>query len=242
MALWMAACSNSKSDKSPQETVPEATEQHNTLTREEQDAGWRLLFDGQSINNWHVYGKDGVSGWKVENGELVALGEAGLEGLGNDIVSNEVFENFELSLEWKISEEGNSGIFFNVVEDTTKYKAVYETGPEYQLIDDVGFPMKLEDWQKSGANYGMHAPAKAAYKPVGTFNHSRIVVQNGQVAHWLNGEKVVAYTLWTPEWEQLIAAGKWEDFPDYGLARKGHLALQDHGNQIWFRNIKVKTL
>ncbi|MBK6932081.1 MAG: DUF1080 domain-containing protein [Saprospirales bacterium] len=216
--------------------------QMNTLSGTEKKAGWQLLFDGKTTGGWHTYGQAAVRGWAVENGELIALGQAGHEGTANDIVTERTFENFELVLEWKMSPGGNSGVFFNVVEDPAKYPAVYATGPEYQLVDDIGFPEKLEDWQKSAANYGMHAPARAVLKPVGQFNLTRMVVNKGHVEHWLNGVKVVAYQLWTPEWEALVRKGKWKDFPGYGRARSGRIALQDHGNQIWFRNIKIREL
>ncbi len=243
LLLSLSACQPG-AEKTGEETGTEAAAEAaplNTLTEAEKAEGWKLLFDGKSADGWHVFMRDSVKGWAIENGELIALGEAGLEGLGNDIVTDAEFENFELSIEWKVSEAGNSGIFFNVVEGP-EYKAVYETGPEYQLIDDEGFPMKLETWQLSGGNYGMHPPAKKAYKPVGEFNHTRLIVNKGHVEHWLNGEKIVEYDLWTPEWEALVKAGKWKDFPGYGRARKGHIALQDHGNQAWFRNIKIREL
>jgi hypothetical protein len=213
----------------------------NTLTQEEADNGWTLLFDGQSMDLWRVFNTDTLFGWEVKGGEMVALGTAGLEGLGSDIVSKEEFTNFELSLEWKVSTAGNSGVFFNVVEGEDLH-AVYESGPEYQLIDDIGFPMKLEDWQKSGANYAMHAPTKVNSNPAGEWNHTKITVNNGKVTHELNGMVVVTYELWTPEWEALKQEGKWKEVPTYGQARSGHLALQDHGNQSWFKNIKVRRL
>ncbi|MBN8587798.1 MAG: DUF1080 domain-containing protein [Rhodothermia bacterium] len=213
----------------------------NTLSTSEKKAGWQLLFDGKSMQGWHTYGTTGTRGWAVQNGEMVALGQAGHEGTANDIVTEQEFENFELVLDWKISKGGNSGIFFNVVEDK-RYKAVYETGPEYQLIDDVGFPAKLEDWQTSAANYAMHPPAVKAFKPVGEWNHTRIVVNRGEVTHWLNGQKTVQYQMWSPEWERMVKEGKWKDFSGYGRAKKGKIALQDHGNQIWFKNIKIKML
>lgn len=214
---------------------------HNALSKKEQSDGWQLLFDGKEIKGWHTYNKKGIVGWDVKNGEMIALGQAGHEGEAHDIVTDKEYENFELSLEWKISQGGNSGIFFNVVE-SPQYSAVYATGPEYQLIDDIGFPAKLEDWQKSAANYAMHPPRKMAVKPVGEFNHTRLIVNKGHVQHWLNGELIVEYDLWTPEWENLVTTGKWKDFPGYGRAKKGRIGLQDHGNQIWFRNIKIKTL
>jgi hypothetical protein len=241
LLLGLAACQGGpkKNMEAAEDQTPETT--HNTLSEAEIAEGWKLLFDGLSTAGWRVYGREEVTGWAVENGEFIALGQAGLEGQGNDIITEGQYENFELSLEWKISEAGNSGIFFYVVE-SPEYRAVYETGPEYQLIDDVGFPMELEPSQHTAANYGMHAPARIASKPAGEYNHTRLVVNNGQVEHWLNGERVVAYELWTPEWEALVQAGKWKDFPGYARARQGHIALQDHGNQCWFRNIKIREL
>ena len=241
--LFLGACQSGapKTEEGSSSAPSAETGPPNTLTAAEKADGWKLLFDGQTTNGWHVFNRDTVTGWAIENGELIALGEAGLEGLGNDLVTNDEFENFELSLDWKVSEAGNSGVFFNVIEGP-QYKAVYETGPEYQLIDDENFPMELEAWQFSGANYAMHPPSKKAYNPVGTFNHTRIIVNKGHVEHWLNGEKVVEYELWTPEWEALVKAGKWKDYPDYGRAHKGHIALQDHGNQAWFRNVKIRVL
>ncbi len=234
--LW--ACSTkSPSEESTMGTSPEHI--HNQLTAAEKAEGWTLLFDGESTNGWRVYQRDEVRGWAVENGELIALGEETPDGHANDIITEKQYRNFELQLEWKVSKGGNSGIFFNVVEED-QYKTVYATGPEYQLVDDDGYPNGLADNQKSGANYAMHPPAKNVVRPQGEFNHSRIVVLNGHVQHWLNGEKVVEYDLWTPEWEALVQAGKWKDFPGYGKARSGHIALQDHGNKTWFRNIKIK--
>jgi Domain of Unknown Function (DUF1080) len=208
----------------------------NKLSKTEEKAGWKLLFDGKTLNGWHNYNAKGIKGWEVKDGQMIALSQG-----SNDIVSDEEYENFELTLEWKVSPGGNSGIFFNVVE-SPKYEAVYVTGPEYQLIDDVGFPEKLEDWQKSGANYAMHPPKVAAYKPVGEFNFTRLVVNKGRVEHWLNGQKTAEYQLWTPEWETLAKTGKWKDFPAYGRAKRGRIGLQDHGKVTWFKNIKIRPL
>lgn len=208
----------------------------NKLSKTEEKAGWKLLFDGKTLNGWHNYNAKGIKGWEVKDGQMIALSQG-----SNDIVSDEEYENFELTLEWKVSPGGNSGIFFNVVE-SPKYEAVYVTGPEYQLIDDVGFPEKLEDWQKSGANYAMHPPKVAAYKPVGEFNFTRLVVNKGRVEHWLNGQKTAEYELWTPEWDHLTKTGKWKDFPAYGRAKRGRIGLQDHGKVTWFKNIKIRPL
>jgi hypothetical protein len=210
----------------------------NTLTPGERAAGWRLLFDGKSTAGWHTFGKPQVVGWRVADGELIALGQGGDHA--NDIVTDEAFENFELVVEWKLSPRANSGIFFNVVEKG--YEAVYATGPEYQLIDDAGWPDKLEAWQQTAANYAMHLPTAKAARPVGQWNATKIVVNKGHVQHWLNGAKVVEYDLWTPDWEARVKAGKWKDYPGYGRAKRGLIGLQDHGNQVFFRGIKIRTL
>jgi Domain of Unknown Function (DUF1080) len=147
------------------------------------------------------------------------------------------YGSFELEFDWKVAPNANSGLLYHVLET---HPSSYETGPEYQLIDDLGYKGKLEDWQKSGADYAMHPPLKMASKPAGEFNHTRLVVDAAHVEQWLNGVKVADFVAWTPEWEKLKSAGKWKDYPDYGIARKGYLALQDHGGGIWFKNIKIK--
>ncbi len=215
--------------------------QHNVLTEEEKAEGWELLFDGRTTSGWRGFQKENITideGWYAHQGALVASGIGG--DIGGDIVTERKFGNFIFDTEWKISEGGNSGILYLVGENG--YNAVYETGPEYQLLDDMGFPVPLEDWHYTGANYGMHAPGDPDIKPAGEWNTTRIVVDNGQVEHWLNGKKVVEYELWSEEWEELVASGKWSGYPGYGRYREGHIALQDHGDQVWFRNIKIKEL
>lgn len=212
--------------------------QHNKLSPEEKEAGWQLLFDGKTTKGWHSFQKKSVTGWIVENGNLIALGQGG--DIGGDIVSDQNFENFELKLEWKISAEGNSGIFYHIIEND--YLAAYETGPEYQLMDDLGFPQHLEDWQLSGANYAMHPANNVQLKPIGEFNTTRIIVNGTHVEHWLNGIKVVEFEQWTNDWKKRIQNCKWKDYPEYGLAKKGKIGLQDHGNKVWFRNIKIREI
>lgn len=212
----------------------------NQLTKAEKKEGWQLLFDGQTLKGWRTYQNKKSNSWSVQNGTLHCKGSStDKSDLRADLVSASQFKNFELSIDWKISPEGNSGLMYLVSEDQ---KAAYQTGPEYQMIDDIGFPQKLEDWQKTGANYAMNPAPTAKPKKVGDWNNTKIIVRKGKVEHWLNGEKIVAYEMWTPEWEQLKKTGKWKDTPSYGKNKKGHLALQDHGSEVWFKNIKIKEL
>lgn len=201
------------------------------------------LFDGESLKGWHAYnkGSDTIKNWTIIDAALVCLGAA-KDAHGGDIVTDKDYENFELTWDWKVDKGSNSGVMYHVVEDP-KYKTTYETGPEYQIIDDIGFPGKLEDWQKTGANYAMHpANENKKLKPVGEWNSSKIVFNNGHVEHWLNGEKIVEFEAWSKEWTKKKKEGKWKDFPDYGLAKKGKIALQDHGNKAYYKNIVIKEL
>jgi len=217
-------------------------QQANTLTPKEKKQGWQLLFDGQTLNGWKGYNSDKMfSCWSVQNGELVCQGKGGSVTAG-DIITTADFDNFELDLDWSISKEGNSGIFYHVLEGP-QYHAAYETAPEYQLIDDAGWPDKLEEWQKTGADYAM-TPAAEGKKlmPVGEWNHSRIIYNKGHVEHWLNGMKVVEFQAYSPEWNQKKEQGKWKDYPGYASSQKGHIGLQNHGSGVKFRNIKVRKL
>ena len=240
IAIFISACGSSSTpteNNTAETTVEtEAVSTHNTLTAEEAAAGWQLLFDGKSTAGWRNYGQSTVSGWTVKNGELVAAGGSG------DIMTEKQFENYQLSLEWKISPGGNSGIIYNVVEDTSIYKTTYATGPEYQIIDSGGYKDKLTPKQVSAANYDMQTPNEIVVRPVGEYNQARIVVNQGKVDHWLNGANVVSYELWSPEWKAQVQNSKWKDFPGYGIGKKGHIALQDHGDVVYFRNIKIKEL
>ena len=181
----------------------------------------------------------------VEHARLAQKRAACLAGRSDqraDLSTDQQFTNFELSIDWKASKGGNSGVMYGVVEDP-KYKTAWMTRPEYQFIDDVGFPQKLEEWQKAGANYAMHvASADKPLKPVGEWNTTKIVVYGKHVEHWLNGKKVVEFERWNDEWQKLRDSGKWKEAPDYGTAKTGRIALQDHGSIFWFRNVKIRPL
>jgi hypothetical protein len=216
----------------------------NTLSDAEKKAGWRLLFDGKSLAGWHGYNGQSLGSWTVEDCAMKTLGTKGNYGsdLRADAVTDLSFENFEIRIDWKTTQGGNSGIMYGVVEDK-KYKAAWMTGPEYQFIDDIGFPEKLELWQKTGGNYAMHPPnSEQKLMAVGEWNNSRLLVKGAHVEHWLNGKKVVEFERWNEEWNKLRNSGKWKEAPDYGLAKAGRIALQDHGSIFWFRNIKIREI
>ncbi len=217
-------------------------EKQNVLTEAEKAEGWQLLFNGSDLSGWRDYNGDSLTApWFAEDGMIQAKG-TGADEHGY-IVTDKVYENFELVWDWKIAEGGNSGMLYHVVENP-KFKVPYVTGPEYQLIDNLGFPQPLEDWQKTAADYAMHVPdtTKLIIKPAGEWNTSKIVFDNGHVEHWLNGEKVIEFEAWTDDWFARKNSGKWENAPEYGLARKGVICLQDHGSAAWFRNVKIREL
>ncbi len=217
------------------------TEKQNVLTDQEKQDGWKLLFDGQTLNGWKNYNEPGITGWSAQDGNLASSG-TGSDSTGY-IITDRKYDNFELAFDWKIAAEGNSGVMYHVTE-SKKFKTPYKTGPEYQLLDDIGFPQKVENWQLTGADYAMHVadPAAKKLKPVGEWNTSKIIFNNGHVEHWLNGSKIVDVEAWTPEWFALKNSGKWTSAPEYGLSETGYISLQDHGSKAWFRNMKIKEL
>jgi hypothetical protein len=225
--IAFAACSSSKSAGD------------NALAKDEKNEGWKLLFDGKSLDGWRTYQNKPSASWSVSDGTIHCKGGTEVSDLHADLITKEQFDNFELSLDWKISPQGNSGIMYHVTEE---YPTAYLSGPEYQIIDDLHFPEKLEDWQKTGANYAMDPAPTAAPNPVGEWNHTRIVVNKGRVEHWLNGKKIVEFQEGTDEWKRKKETGKWKDAAGYGKAQKGYIALQDHGSEAWFRNIKIRQL
>jgi hypothetical protein len=210
----------------------------NTLTKKEIKEGWKLLFNGKDLTGWKYFNGGPVTSWKVEEGIMKNSGVG--SDSGGDIVTLDQFKNFELVLEWKIAPKSNSGIFYHVQEGISK--AIYESGPEYQLIDDAGWPGKLKDSQASGANYDMNPPVGGKVKPIDEWNLTRIVVNGPRVEHWLNGVKVVEYELWSEDWKNRKEKSKWKEVKTYGIAPSGHIGLQDHGGLTMFRNIKIKPL
>lgn len=205
--------------------------------RDHQQKSWKNLFNGRSLEGWRTFQNKIANSWSVIDGMLYCSGNKYNDTKHADLITEERFENFELSIEWKIAPGANSGILYLVSE---AFPGTYQSGPEYQLIDDKGYPTKLEDWQKTGANYAMNIPLQDATKPAGEWNHTRIIVDHGKVEHWLNGKKVVAYTLWDESWKKNKENGKWKNVATYGSVKMGHIALQDHGGETWFREIRIK--
>ena len=223
------------------------TSKDNTLTKEEIQDGWALLFDGKDLSQWKDFnGTEITNGWKAVDGCIQAPGD-GSDAHGY-IVTKKKYADFILSWDWKLTHGGNSGMLYHVVEDPY-YKVPYVTGPEYQLIDNEGWeevnaPAKLHEWQKLGVDYAMHLPdySKMHVNPQGKWNNSMIVFDNGHVEHWLNGEKILEFECWTDDWFALKNSGKWAKAPEYGIAREGLICLQDHGDPASFKNIKIKEL
>ena len=207
----------------------------NQRTEKEKQDSWQLLFDGATPSkHWRGFqSEEFPGGWVVDKGALHRADHAG------DIITKEQFQDFELSLEWRVEGPGNSGIMFRVSEDEDR---TFKTGPEYQILNNQVHPDGRNPLTCAGANYALHAPTKDVCKPVGEWNHTRIVVDGNHVEHWLNGEKVVEYDLFSEDWEKRVAGAKFADWPRYGREPKGHIALQDHQDPVWYRNIKLQRL
>ena len=208
----------------------------NTLTPAEGAAGWHLLFDGRTTQGWRGYRRDSVpAGWQVVDGALTLV-----RGGAGDIITRDSFANFELSLEWNISPGGNSGIIYRVTEQS---EATYTSGPEMQVLDDSGHADGRSRLTAAGSLWGLYpSPAGVVRRP-GEWNQVRIVVNGNHVEHWLNGVKVVQYELGSDDFYQRVETSKFRQWPEFGEAHRGHIALQDHaGNRVAYRNIRIKVL
>jgi hypothetical protein len=211
------------------------TSKANELSPEEKAAGWKLLFDGATINGWRAIGTKEApkKGWVIADGCLKHEAKGG----GGDIVANDPYENYELSWEWKIAPGANSGVKYRV-ED----KGSSAFGPEYQLIDDEKHSDAKNLKHSTGALYEMFEPKEKKAKPAGEFNHSRLIVNGAHVEHWLNGTKVVEFEFFNDDWNKAFATSKYVKNPNFAKNPKSFIALQDHGDEISFRNIKIKEL
>lgn len=198
-------------------------------------ANWVSLFDGKTITGWHNYATPGapVTGWSAEDGLLVRSGE------GGDLTTDKQYANFEFELEWKVGPGGNSGIIYRIDHSGERS---YITGPEMQILDDAVHRDGKNPLTSAGTNYALHAPTPGVVKPANEWNAARLVVNRNHVEHWLNGVKVVEYELGSADWETRRKASKFANAEKYGRATRGHLAIQDHGDRVYFRNIRIREL
>ena len=214
----------------------------NLLTSTEKRDGWNSLFDGKTLTGWRNFKSDKIGeAWTVLDGTIHLNKTEGKEKNGGDIVTEKEYENFELSLEWKISSCGNSGIIFNVVE-APDYKYTWQTGLEMQVLDNTCHPDAKIEKHRAGNLYDLIKSSTETVKPANEWNLVKIISNRGHLELWLNGVKQVETTMFTPEWEALIRGSKFKDMPEFAKSKKGRIALQDHGDLVWFRNIKIKEI
>ncbi|MEN9509632.1 MAG: hypothetical protein RLZZ621_2195, partial [Gemmatimonadota bacterium] len=204
-------------------------------TKTESQQPWTLLFDGRSLAGWHNYETPGepVRGWSVEDGLLVRSGP------GGDLTTDSMYQNFEFELEWRVPPRGNSGVIYRVAPNMP---ATYLSGPEMQILDDAGHRDGRNALTSAGSNYGLHAPLPGHVKGANEWNSARLIVNGTHVEHWLNGARVVTYELGSPDWDARRRASKFENTDTYGRATRGYLVLQDHGDRVAFRNVRIREL
>src|SRR6266853_6251054 len=205
-----------------------------TLTAEQRASGWRSLFDGTNTAAWRGYKEASLpAGWQVVDGTLTKSGSVG------DLLTKDQFGNFELALDWKLGPGGNAGVFYR---GTAEYDHIYWSAPEYQLLDDAGHPDGKSRLTSAGAAYAVYPSPAGVVKPANQWNEVRLVVKGKHVEHWLNGVKVVEYEFGSPDWTAKVKASKFASPPHSGRNTTGYIGLQDHGDQVAFRNVKIRVL
>jgi Domain of Unknown Function (DUF1080) len=220
----------------------------NIVSDEDKADGWISLFDGTTTKGWHRYGKmPAGKAWQVKDGAImldISNKDTSMWQLpdGGDLVTDEEFENFHLKLEWKISKGGNSGIVFFSHEDTTKYEWSWETGLEMQVLDNDGHDDGKIPKHRAGDLYDLISCSKETVKPVGEWNQVEVRAMNGKLDLFLNGTNVVSTTIGDDNWKSMLKNSKWKEHKDFSTYKKGRIALQDHGNTVWYRNIRIKKL
>jgi len=243
LLLVLSACGGTADEAQATAETAEMEMAHNTLSADEVAAGWELIFDGTSTSGWRGYGRDDMPNtWVAENGELVLQASSGNMD-GGDIMTVAEFTDFELTFDFKVGPEGNSGVFYRVAE--APEKGLWQVAAEYQVLDDVAYiDMGTMDMNThlTGDNYDLQAtPSKTMY-PTGEWNSGRILIEGNHVEHWLNGAMTVQYDLYSDEWEELVANSKFGTEEFFARAPSGSIALQDHGTPVWFRNMKIRPI
>jgi len=240
MALVFCACSSTK----------RSTMNSSTNGTAHDETGFVSLFDGKTTKGWHTYGKNTIGkAWKAEDGALrldAASKKDWQTAEGGDIMTDEEFENFDLRLDWKIAPKGNSGVIFYIHEDPAKFQYPWNTGPEMQVLDN-GTPTELghDDAKlythRAGDLYDLLA-SKDAVKPTGEWNAVEIIANKGKLDFYMNGVHTLSTTMWNDTWKKMIGISKFKSMEGFGTYQKGRIGLQDHGNDVWFRNIRIKRL
>lgn len=229
---FFVACTPKKTNETDKTEAPEPNE-------------WITLFNGQNFEGWEMYGEEPImEAWAVVDGTIacnIGLGEKNA-GFNRSIMTTRDFGNFELELEYKIAKGGNSGLFYHVVEKP-EYRQDYVTGPEFQILDDEFSRSESEAYKMVAANYAMMAPAETKKpNPAMEWNKIKLVYNNGHVEHWLNGEKVLEFEEGSEAWKEQLASGKWANTPSYAASKTGRISLQNHGDEVYFRNIRIREL
>lgn len=207
----------------------------NQLTAQEQTDGWQLLFDGKDRSQWRNFKQTDISAlWQIEDGALKLSGKG-----GGDILTKATFENFELKLDWKIAESGNSGVFVRVNETGN---TIYAQAPEIQILDNERHPDNKLPSHRSGSLYDMIASPPASHKIAGQWNQLTVRLHQDQLTVWQNGVQTAAIKIGDSRWQQLLSTSKFASWPGFAATKKGHIGLQDHGDIVWFKNIKIKEL
>lgn len=235
-SVVIAGCSNTKQS---------SMNSNSNNTASANETGFVALFDGKTTTGWHTYGKQGIGkAWKVADGALYLDAAAKKDwqtAEGGDIVTDAEFDNFHLKLDWKVAPGGNSGVIFYINEDLSKYQYPWQTGPEMQVLDNAAHNDAKIIKHRAGDLYDL-ITAKETVKPAGEWNSAEIIANNGNLQFFLNGQQTLQTTMWDDAWRHMVAGSKFKSMPDFGTYKKGRIALQDHGDNVWFRNIRIKRL
>jgi hypothetical protein len=219
---------------------PHTQAQDNRLTKKEKRAGWTLLFDGKTTNGWHGYNKDRMLRcWDVQDGSIHQ--DPSVKDDRGDLVTDGVYDDFELRFNWKVAPKGNSGMIF-MIQELPRIYASWFSGPEYQMMDNFGYPSKLEPDQYSGSLFDLVGCPLEICKPAGQWNESTISVDHGRIRLGLNGTQTVDITMGSADWTKAVAGSKFANMADFAKVQSGRIAIQEHGGEVWVKNIRIRKL